>query len=739
MRSKFIKGLVPVLLLIAAMALVACSSAEEPQAPAAPAAAAPAPGAPAAPAAPAPAAPAAPAPVAPAAPAPVVPSAPAPAPEEDAIGSSLVGELEGPEVITDESQWPTSYNEAPQLAALVASGDLPPVADRVGEDPIVVKPVHEVGEYGGVWRRGFSGPGDDWNGYRCCTNDSVLYWDYTGNEVVPNIAKSWESSEDGKTFTLHLRRGMKWSDGDDFDADDFVFWYESMFQNDELVPVKTSYFQTENGLGELRKIDQYTIEVHFQDPYFLFIDVLAGSTHLGGHAYQGQFARGMFAPSHYLKQFHTDFGDKAKIEELAKADGKDNWVLNFKSKNDWTQNVELPVVTPWRTIAPNNETTWVLERNPYSIWVDTAGNQLPYIDQVRMTLFENLEVHNLRAVAGEYDMQARHVDIQKIPVFIENEEKGEYKLYLDPGDYGADMQIKFNKSFEDDPEIGDLIRNVDFRRALSMAVDRGQISETFFLGIAPPRSVIPVETNMCYPGKEYETKWHTMDTSQANQLLDGLGYTEKDSSGIRLRKDGKGPLNLEIITYGGQFVQYTQIMETVSEQWRAVGVGLTVNEVERSLGEQMFRANQQQMFAWNNDGSEHIFTFPGHIFPFDETSTGGALYGRWFQTNGVEGKAPPEYLQTVMSNWRKGFGVPMAERAALCKEVWALLVDNVNNIGVVGPGPASMGVRIAKTDLGNIPSRQYNSPDGKTPGISRPQTFYWKSDENQSHNPLTLQ
>ena len=731
MSFKKIGILLPLAIVISAFVLAACGSSED-EAPAASVQPT------AAPAAPAPAVqPTA----APAAPAPAAVSQPATAPAEQQMGAALIGELEGPTIIDDEGMWPTSFSEAPQFAELVSAGDLPPVAERIGNDPLVIKPVHEIGEYGGIWRRGFSGPADKWNGYRCCTGtDHVLYWDYTGSSPRPNIAKGWESSADGKTFTLFLRDGMKWSDGHPFTADDFVFWYEHMHNNEELIPVKTSYFQTPSGPGTLEKVDDLTVKITFPDPYFLFIDVLAGATHLGGHAYQGPSARGMFAPAHYMQQFHPAFAGEEEIAKIVEAEELDNWVTLFKQKNDWALNTDLPVVTPWKTVQPITEPTWVLERNPYSIWVDTEGNQLPYIDKVILTVFENLEVHNLRAVAGEYDMQARHVDIQKVPVFLENEEKGGYKLYLDPGDYGSDMQVKINKSFEDDPEIGDLLRNVDFRRALSLGVDRGQISETFFLGIAPPRSVAPVASNDCYPGQEYELKWHTSRSrTRRTPLLDGLGYTDKNAEGIRMRKDGQGALTLEITTLGGQFVQYTQIMEAIKEQWADIGVGLDVKEVERSLAGQIYRANQHQLAAWNNDGSEHLFTFPGHVFPFSQGSSGGTLLGLWFQTNGEEGMEPQPYLKKIMENWRKGFSVPKDERAALCKEVWQLAVDNVNNIGIVGPGPASMGVRIAKTDLGNMPSRHYNSPDGKTPGISRPVTFFWKSEANRQPQQLSIQ
>jgi ABC-type transport system substrate-binding protein len=143
-------------------------------------------------------------------------------------GSELMGKLEGPEGVTDPAKFPKSFKEAPQLAALVKAGKLSPVQERVSQDPLVIKPVRETGKYGGTWRRGFSGPADFWNGYRCCGHDKILFWDYTGTKVIPNVAKGWEVSSDGRTFTVFLRKGMKWSDGHPFTADDFMFWYEDI-------------------------------------------------------------------------------------------------------------------------------------------------------------------------------------------------------------------------------------------------------------------------------------------------------------------------------------------------------------------------------------------------------------------------------------------------------------------------------------------------------------------------------
>ncbi|MGH2560962.1 MAG: ABC transporter substrate-binding protein, partial [Thermomicrobiales bacterium] len=171
----------------------------------------------------------------------------------------LIGTLEGPEVVTDAAQFPTTFQEAPQLAELVQQGQLPPVQERIGQDPLVIKPVHEIGKYGGIWRRGFTGPGDKWNGWRAASgSDNTLFWDFTGYTVVPNIAKGWEFGEDGRTLTLQLRRGMKWSDGAPFTADDFVFWFEDMYSNDELEPTKPSVMSINGQPGSVEKVDDHT-------------------------------------------------------------------------------------------------------------------------------------------------------------------------------------------------------------------------------------------------------------------------------------------------------------------------------------------------------------------------------------------------------------------------------------------------------------------------------------------------
>src|SRR5437870_374134 len=644
--------------------------------------------------------------------------------------SSLIGKLEGPEVVTDPAKLPKQLKEAPQLAALVKAGKLPPVAERVGQDPLVIKPLKEIGKYGGTWRAGFTGPADFWNGFRCCSGpDHLMFWDYTGDKAVPNLARGLEMQDGGRAWLVRLRRGMKWSDGKPFTADDFVFWFEDIYRNKDLVPTPSAAMAINGKQGEIQKVDTYTVKFKFPEPYYMFPDMLAGSTDVGGQAWRGALGLGAYAPAHYLKQFHPKYISQADLDKKVKDAKFDSWVRMFLFKNDWSLNPELPVVSPWKTVTPINTPTWTLERNPYSVWVDPAGNQLPYIDRVVLTLAENLEVINLRAIAGEYDFQARHLDLAKVPVFIENQQKGNYKLHLDPGDYGGDLIIKFNLSYEADPEVAKWMNTTDFRRALALGIDRDQINETFWLGTGTPSSVVPADSNKYNPGPQYRKMWATLDLKKANEMLDKVGLAKKDAEGDRLRTDGKGRLRIEIMTLGGQFLQFTQIAEMIREQWKKIGIDLTVQEVERSLALQRTAANEQQLAAWNIARSEHHFTFPLHVFPWEvaAVASSGPLYVKWFLSAGAQGKEPEPKMRELMDKWKKAFGVPEKERIQLGKDVWKIAAEEVYIIGVIGMGPASMGVRVVKNNMGNIPSRQYNSPDGKTPGISRPITFYWKN------------
>lgn len=646
--------------------------------------------------------------------------------EEPAMGSSLIGKLEGPTIVTDESRWPKTFQEAPQLAARVASGELPAVAERVSQAPIVIEPLHEIGTYGGTWRRGFTGPGDGINGERVAGMDTVIGWHYEATEYAPNLAQAWEMDADGTAVTFDLRPGHCWSDGAPFTANDFVWWYENMFLNDEVLPVKSADMLINGEAGKIVKVDDVTVRFEFPTPYFLFLDMLAaGLRSLSGQSVVGMNGGGPYSPAHYLEPFHVGFADADKLAAAVAEAGVDNWAALIKSKADWRNNPELPVLTPWKTESPSNSPVWSLVRNPYSIWVDTDGNQLPYIDDVVMGLAENLEVLNLRAIAGEYDFQARHIDMSKLPVILENRDKGNYDVYLDTGDYGSDIELMINLSYDADPGLAELFNNVDFRRALSLGVERDEINEIFFLGTGTSGSPAPSDDNLYSPGPEYRTLWATYDPDEANAMLDGIGLTEKDGSGFRMRPDGKGRVSMEVITVGATFVQFTQMCEMISNQWRDIGIELVVREVERSLRDTMIAANEHQVSAWSNDGSESLFSAPKGVIPRRSDAMAPA-WGLWFATGGESGIEPPDEFKALVEDFNRAFAATTEDRVKIGTALWANAIDQVYTIGVVGLSAASMGVRIVKRNMGNIPARQYNSPVVKNPGISCPPSFFFK-------------
>ncbi len=651
---------------------------------------------------------------------------------EAKIGAQLIGKLEGPELVLDATKWPKKFAEAPVLAEMVKAGKLPPVEKRLPDEPMVVKPLQSIGRYGGTWRRGFTGPGDGENGNRIVSTDKILFWDYTGNKVMPCVAKEWKQSEDGKSVTISLRKGMRWSDGTPFTANDFVFWYEEVYLNKDLIPTGHPDFMANGKSGSIRKVDDTTVVFEFQDANFLFVDILAGSTAMGGgQATQAQVGRGMgaYMPAHYMKQFLPKFSSTEEVEKKAKAAGFDGWVSYIRSRWNWALNPELPVLTPWKTITPINTPTWVLERNPYYMGVDTAGNQLPYIDRISMTLAENLEVLNLRAVAGQYDLQERHTALAKLPVFLENRAKVGYDVRLDPALNGSDATLQTNQAYEADPEIAKWLHTSDFRRALSMGIDRDQLNETFWVGVGTPGSVAPAESLPYSPGPEWRKKWSTLDVKQANALLDKVGLAKKDGEGYRLRTDGKGRLRLELQTSAGAFVPHTQIAEMIKEQWKKIGVQADVKEMERSLFFTRVASNEQQIALWANDGSEVLFLFPRHALPLDPVQALlGTPIARWYASNGAQGKGPKDpRLISALEMYRSANGKKTQERYKIAQEIWKILVDEQYSIGTVGLSPATMGVRIVSNKLGNIPARQTNAQHARTPCSSHPATFFYKA------------
>ena len=646
--------------------------------------------------------------------------------------SGLIGTLEAPAIVTDPAVWPKVFHEAPGLAELVKQGKLPPVVERLPTDLLVLKPLRKTGVYGGTWRRAFLGPGDGENGNRIRAGDKLLFWDVTGTQLVPQVAKGFELSADGRRTTLFLRKGMKWSDGAPFTADDFMFWFEDVYGNKELAPSPTPEFMTNGKPGRLVKINETTVAFEFEDPHFLFPKLLGGDGAMGGGQSRQQsegLVFGGYAPAHYLKQFLPRYSSVEQVTEAAKAAGYPNWVQYYRFKSDWRLNTALPTIAAWRMTQPINTTTWILERNPYFYEIDTEGNQLPYLDRVQMSLAENPEVVNLRAIAAEYDVQERFIDLAKLPVFLENAEKGRYHFHVDPGFNGSDSQLVFNLGYTADAEVAKWMAKADFRRALSIAIDRDQLNETFWLGLGTPGSGVPSEIMPESPGKDWIAKWSNYDPARAKAMLDAVGLTKKDSEGYRLRTDNGERLRLQIDVGQTLTPTWPAQVEMVIQQWRAVGIAADLKLFERSLFYARGRNDQQQMSIISNSGTESLFLRPGPVLPTDPSDVMmGSAFAQWYVSNGARGTKPTDpVLLHVYDLLRSAASKPEAERNALAQEIWREIADQKWQIGLVGQAPGSQGARVVSDRLENIPARVCISQHCRPPWSARPEQWFYRN------------
>jgi peptide/nickel transport system substrate-binding protein len=358
--------------------------------------------------------------------------------------------------------------EAPMLTEMVKAGKLPPVEQRVPAEPLVVPVVERTGQYGGVWRRAFLGPAD-YNNYVRVVYDALARFSPDGAKIEPKIAAGWQSSADFKTWTIRLRRAARWSDGAPFTADDIVFWYKDVLLNKDLMPALPGWMRNSDGTpAVVEKVDAQTVRFTYKQAATLFLTAIANQD-------GGDRTYAVFLPSHYLKRFHPSYAKKEDIDKLVQAAGFKTWAELFAARNAPFENPERPTMAAWVPVTRVSDQVFTLRRNPYFIGVDPDGNQLPYMDEVRFTFFADIQALNLAAIAGEFDMQARHIQMTNYPVFKENEKSGKYRVITWPTFGGADAVVAFNQSYKADPEIGKVLATKEFRIALSHAINRDQI------------------------------------------------------------------------------------------------------------------------------------------------------------------------------------------------------------------------------------------------------------------------
>jgi len=642
------------------------------------------------------------------------PAAPAPteAPQTEAPTEEATA------VPTEAPEEPAAkYNEAPMLKEMVDNGELPPVEERLPENPLVIPVTESTGVYGGVWHRGFLGP-SDYNNYVRVVYDALVRFSPDGSKVEPRLIESWESSDDFMTWTIHMRAGAKWSDGEPFTADDILFWYEDVLLNTDLTPSIPKWMQNADGsTAVVAKVDDYTVTWTYTNPNTTLMMELANQD-------GGDKSYAVFLPAHYLKQFHANYANADELNQMVTEAEFKTWAELFATRKNPAENPDRPVMSAWKPTTRVSDETLVIERNPYFVGVDPEGNQLPYIDEIQFKFFQDTQALNLAAIAGELDLQERHMIMGNYPVLKENELAGKYRVITWPTFGGSDAAITFNQTYDKDPVVAELMQTKDFRVALSYAIDREQIKESVFLGLGEARQPVPAPWHPYYPGDEVAHKYTEFDPDQANALLDGLGLTERDAEGFRLSKDGK-PFSLEISVVPN-FANWPDVAQLVAADWQAVGVRTIVQVRERAVHFEMRDANEIVTELWNEDTTGFPFTGAPKFDPRSQPGLAIApLMRQWLQTDGAEGVEPTAEFKRIVEIIDTGKTVGTDEQIALAQELFTLWADQAYEIGTVGLTPLVQGVVVINNDMKNVPETLGNDWPLRTPGNANPEQFYF--------------
>lgn len=600
------------------------------------------------------------------------------------------------------------YVETPFFAERVTAGELPPVDERLPNTPSVATAA--PGQPGGTI---------EWLARRAKDIRIMNVYGYARLvgytpefSIEPDILEAIEV-ENERIFTLHLRPGHKWSDGEPFTSDDFAYFWNDVQKNQDLSPYGPDYrliVNDEQPFVEI--IDPLTVRFTWTAPNPEFLPALAGATPLY-----------IYAPAHYLKQFHAAYAEPEELDALVEASGENDWVaLHIRRGHLYSaDNVDLPVLQPWIVKTPAPAERFTFERNPFYHRVDTEGHQLPYLDQVVVNIADSSLIP-AKTGAGESDLQARSIRFDNYTFLKAAEERNDYTVHLWPTAYGSEIALYPNLTYQD-PVWREVIRDVRFRRALSLGIDRDEINQVIFFGLASPGNNTALAASPFY-SDERLTRWATFDLDQANALLDAMGLTERDSSGLRLLPDGR-PMEIVVETAGERTVEI-DVMELVSDSWSKLGIKAVANPSQRDVFRNRIFSGEALMSIWT--GMDNALftesTVPFELAPIDQNWLQYSSWGQFAQTNGEAGEPPDmEFGLRLMDLYRAWRETSEPERRAeILTEMLDIHADQVDSIGIV---QGVLQPVVVSNKLKNVPAEAVYSWDpGAHFGMYRPDTFW---------------
>ena len=580
--------------------------------------------------------------------------------------------------------WPESWFAPPKTASetgisrfsespYLADKGLPPVAERLPDDPVVVTPYRKIGEYGGTARITL---GDSWQFFNW---EAALTLSPDLRGVLPNLAESWSVSEGGRVTSIRLRKGLRWSDGAPLTSDDFVFTFNHIWLDKEFSPITSRLIQG----GKIVRIDAHNFQYVFDKPNPLFVNLI------------GQYGNFMVDAKHYFRQFHPAFADREELAERTKQAGFISWMAWVRALKDSRieQSAEVPTLRAFRVVSRTLQ-MMRLERNPYYFKVDPAGNQLPYIDRIDAEIvLDNAELATAKASTGQLDFAAFALRTQDIPLLKLGERTGLINVHIWTRLHSSDVVLQFNFTHADE-RLRALYWDKRFRHALSYAIDRQEMNEIIYFGLGSPRQVT-VHPSSAYYEPEFASAHADYDPDRARALLDEMGLADGDGDGFREYPDG-APLTITM-----EFLDFETpkgiSMELVSEYWRDVGIDLRLKQVDRGLQNARASAGAMEMTLWHADRVTDIL-FPLVPDWWVPRSAGWdrCMWNKWARYYETQDRPPAERLGEKpppivlqLQAWADEMRTTTDphRRLAVGKEILRSGADNLWTIGTVGLAP----------------------------------------------------
>ncbi|RRJ84753.1 ABC transporter substrate-binding protein [Aestuariirhabdus litorea] len=534
-------------------------------------------------------------------------------------------------------------------------------------------------------------------------------------ELIPDILLAYEN-EDDRIFTFHLRPGHRWSDGVPFTSEDFRFYWEDVALNEELSPFGPPQSMMVDGEPPvLEVIDELTLRYSWSSPNPNFLPQLAGPRALD-----------LYLPAHYMRQFHARYAEPERLQDRQEKASKRNWVALLKSRAHLYQmdNPELPTLQPWYNSTPAPADRFVFLRNPFFHRVDARGTQLPYIDEVVINIVGSSLIA-AKARAGESDLQGRYIRLDNYTFLKQGEQSGGYQVRFWKAARGSQFAIYPNLNAKDD-QWRTLNRDVRFRRALSLAINRHEINQVVYYGLAEEggNTLLPESTLF---QEDFMKAWNQYDPRQANDLLDELGLLERDARGIRLLPDGR-PMEVVVHT-AGEETEETDVLQLVHDHWMEVGIKLHIRPSQREVFRNRVFSGEAIMSVWK--GLDNALATsdmsPWELAPYSQQQLQWPMWGNYYETGKGDPPdlLPAKRLRTLVETWESSRN--RQQRWDIWQEMLRIYSNQVFSIGTV---TGIMQPIVVSNRLRNVPVQGwYSWEPGSYFGIYNPDTFWLRDAE----------